>query len=373
LYRWLRLNAGTGKSTLIKFIIDALNLNPEDVCYVAFTGKAATVLRQKGCPNAITAHKLLYDVKPRSDGTFMFIPKDILDEEYKAIIVDEISMLPRQMWQQLLRHRVYILACGDPGQLPPVDKDTDNHVLDNPHIFLDEIMRQAQDSEIIRLSMWVREGKPLAQFPCQSEQVKILNPSEVNTGVYNWPDQILCATNAKRNGINNFIRQSKGCGEEPCEGDKIISLHNHWDYFSQSGNWALTNGSIGTITRFQKENFLIPRYIYDKPLSILFTDIQLEDNDNFIALPIDYNGLITGTPTLTPRQQYQLKTNKRNPLEPPFDFAYAYAITVWKAQGSEWNKVLGFEEAFPFDAETKKRYLYTLITRAKEKLVIVKR
>lgn len=234
-------------------------------------------------------------------------------------------------------------------------------------------MRQAQDSEIIRLSMWVREGKPLTQFPCQSEQVKLLNPNEVNTGVYNWPDQILCATNAKRNGINSFIRQSKGYGEEPCEGDKIISLHNHWDYFSQSGNWALTNGSIGTITRFQKENFLIPRYIHDKPLSILFTDIQLEDNDNFIALPIDYNGLITGTPTLTPRQQYQLKTNKRNPLEPPFDFAYAYAITVWKAQGSEWNKVLGFEEAFPFDAETKNKYLYTLITRAKEKLVIVKR
>ena len=57
--------AGTGKSTLIKFIIAALGVDPEkDVCYVAFTGKAATVLKQKGCTNAITAHKLLYRARP---------------------------------------------------------------------------------------------------------------------------------------------------------------------------------------------------------------------------------------------------------------------------------------------------------------------
>jgi len=53
--------------------------------------------------------------------------------------------------------------------LPPVpdgNEDPDNHVLDHPHIFLDEIMRQAQESEIIRLSMHVREGNPLLTFPC---------------------------------------------------------------------------------------------------------------------------------------------------------------------------------------------------------------
>ena len=50
-----------------------------------------------------------------------------------------------------------------------IEKNENNHVLDKPHIFLDEIMRQAQDSEIIRLSMWVREGKPLGQFPVAKE------------------------------------------------------------------------------------------------------------------------------------------------------------------------------------------------------------
>ena len=65
--------AGSGKSTLIQFIIEALNLNPEeDVCYVAYTGKASNVLRQKGCPNAITAHKGLYWAAPNAKGGFIF-------------------------------------------------------------------------------------------------------------------------------------------------------------------------------------------------------------------------------------------------------------------------------------------------------------
>ena len=137
-----------------------MNLNPEtDVAYVAYTGKAATVLQTKGCPNATTAHKLLYEAKPRPNGTFYL--KKRWPIPYKVIIVDEISMLPKTMWDLLLSHHKYVIACGDPFQLPPVDQNEDNHVLDKPHIFLDEIMRQAQDSEIIRVSMWVREGKPL--------------------------------------------------------------------------------------------------------------------------------------------------------------------------------------------------------------------
>ena len=84
--------AGSGKSTLIKFIIDALGIDSDDVAYVAFTGKAATVLKQKGCQNAITAHKLLYDAKPTRDGKYIFIPKAKLERNYKIIVVDEVSM-----------------------------------------------------------------------------------------------------------------------------------------------------------------------------------------------------------------------------------------------------------------------------------------
>lgn len=363
--------AGTGKSTLIKFIIAALDIDPQkDVCYVAFTGKAATVLQQKGCPNATTAHQLLYKAKPMPNGTYKFIKKEIID--YKVVVVDEVSMLPKPMWDQLLSHRVYVLATGDPGQLPPVDKDMDNHVLDNPHVFLDEIMRQAQDSEIIRLSMWIREGKPLGSFPVEGKQVQIYNKNQVVTGMFDWADQILCATNNKRNEINNFVRQQKGFGELPCVNDKVISLHNHWDFLSNAGTWALTNGCIGTLTYFFNSTNYIPRYICPDPITTMYSTIELEDGDKFEGLPIDYKALTTGEAALTPKQIFMMRKNKSIGLTPPYDFAYAYAITCHKAQGSEWDKVLVFEERFPFDREEHKKWLYTAVTRAKEKVVIVR-
>ena len=108
------LKAGTGKSTLVKFIISALDIDPKDVCYVAYTGKASLVLKEKGCPNAMTAHRLLYTSYPRKDGTFYHKPKRPLDQNYKLIVVDEISMLPKEMWDLLLSHHIYVIALGDP-------------------------------------------------------------------------------------------------------------------------------------------------------------------------------------------------------------------------------------------------------------------
>ena len=107
--------AGTGKSTLIKFIIAAIDIDEEfDVCYIAYTGKAANVLKEKGCPNAMTAHRLLYQSLPRNDGTFYHKIKRPLDHYYKIIVVDEISMLPKEMWELLLSHNIHVICLGDP-------------------------------------------------------------------------------------------------------------------------------------------------------------------------------------------------------------------------------------------------------------------
>lgn len=364
--------AGSGKSTLIKFIISALGIDQEkEVAYVAYTGKAANVLQAKGCPNATTAHKLLYKAKPLPNGKFIFEEKDLRDSNLRVIVVDEVSMLPREMWELLISHRIYVIAAGDPGQLPPVDKDADNHVLDVPHIFLDEIMRQAQDSEIIRFSMWIRDGKSIKDFPCSNQQVMIIKPQDIVTGMYTWADQVICSTNAKRVEINNLMRQLMGFNTLPQIGDKVISLRNHWDYLSQTGNWALTNGSIGIIESFGLNEIWVPRYIKSGgPITYMATDIRLEDGDMFKDTPIDYNGLVTGTPTLDARQVYQLNKNKMTP-DAPFDFTYAYAITGHKSQGSEWGKVLMIEEGFPYSKEEHIKAMYTEATRAQEKLAVV--
>ena len=146
--------AGTGKSTLVKFIIQSLpGIDPDqDVVYATFTGKAAQVLMSKGNSNAMTLHRLLYESIPRPDGTFLRRPRGEI--EYSIVVVDEVSMAPKDMIERLFSYcNIYVICLGDPFQLPPIDKEADNHLLDNPHIFLDEVMRQAMDSEIINLNL----------------------------------------------------------------------------------------------------------------------------------------------------------------------------------------------------------------------------
>ena len=361
--------AGTGKSTLVKYIVSALGLKNEQVAYVAYTGKAANVLKNKGCPNATTAHKLLYNSRPLPNGKYIFVPKVSLDPFLRLIVVDEVSMLPKSLWDVLMRHRIHVLACGDPEQLPPINKDDTHDILDHPHIFLDQIMRQAEESEIIRLSMDIRAGKPLVPF--KGKEVQVITRSELVAGMYDWADQILCATNATREQINKFVRQTHGLpADHPVPGDKIISLRNHWDELSSDAN-PLTNGQIGTLGEgFNLDTISLPRYIADKDVPILMGDFITEDGDIYNNITMDYNALLTGQKTLTNQEEYRMmKVERFGP--PPYEFVYGYGITTWKAQGSQWKKILLFEEKFPFDAEEHRRYLYTGLTRAEEKCVIV--
>lgn len=293
--------------------------------------------------------------------------------QYKVIVVDEVSMLPKPLWDLLVSHHIYILATGDPGQLPPIIPEDNNHVLDKPHIFLNEIMRQAQDSEIIRLSMWIRDGKSLITYRPEGKQVLVYDKSMVIPDMYDWADQVICSTNEKRTEINNIIRARKGFNpNKPEIGDKIIGLHNYWDFSSERGTWALTNGTVGTIESYHTENVYIPRYIHDRAITYMYTEIALDDGDKFSETPIDYCQLLTGEATLEGRQCYQMRKNKNCP-GPPFDFSYAYAITCWKAQGSEYDKVLGFEQKHPYNKLEHQQYLYTMVTRAKEKIVIIRK
>ena len=169
------------------------------------------------------------------------------------------------------------------------------------------------------------------------------------------------------------MRELKGFGPEPCIGDKVISLRNHWDDSSANGTWALTNGSIGTIEYFDKEEMWLPRYLSPRgPVPYMFTNIGLDDGDSFNFVPIDYHCLTTGESFLTPQQVYNLNKNK-NYINAPYEFSYAYAITCHKAQGSQWPKVAVFEEWFPNESIEHARWLYTACTRASDKLLVIKK
>ena len=356
--------AGTGKSTLIKFIIEALDINPENVAYIAYTGKAAQVLRNKGCPNAMTAHRLLYHSKQRPDGTYFHIPKDDIGD-YRLIVVDEVSMLPRTMWELLLSHKKYVIACGDPGQLPPVSEEDSPSVLDNPHIFLDEIMRQAKDSEIILLSSDIRARKPISPF--KGTEVNIVRKRDAVDGMLTWADQILCGKNNTRYQLNSYFRKMKwgnDVSDAPLVGDKIICRKNNWDKINRVGD-AIVNGSIGTLEAI---------YTTDNPwlgkkciINFLPDKYDEDDSDQdilFRDLLIDWKLITTNEFTVT-KENFRMFPKWLRPEQ----FEYGYAITCHKSQGSEYDKVLVFEEMLK--ATDHARWLYTAVTRAAKRLTLV--
>lgn len=373
MYRWLRLNAGVGKSFCVRVIIQALGLYPEEVAYIAFTGRAAEVLRKNGNPNAITAHKLLYNYRKTKEGKYVKTPKpNLVEEGYKLIVVDEVSMLPKDMWALLLRHKIPVIALGDPEQLPPVSKDDDNQVLNKPHVFLDEIMRQAKESEIIRFSMWIREGNDLSLFPCEGKEVKVFSKRELTDGMLLWPDQIICATNRTRRGLNQKVRQLKGYSEEPVLGDRLVSLRNHWDDITRSGA-ALTNGTAGTLASAYVRRIWLPSWIKPEPIDIMYANLEVENGEYFEGIPIDYKMLFTGEPTLTAKQVYQIEKNKKIPIDPPYEFDYSFAASAHKTQGSQYSNVLVYEETFPYARDEHRRWLYTAATRPQNRLVVIKK
>ena len=362
--------AGTGKSTLVKFIISALDVEEDKVAYATFTGKAAEVLRKTGNKNAMTLHRLLYDSIPRPGGGFFRKPK--LSLEYKIVVVDEVSMVPKSMIDMLLKHKVFILFLGDPGQLPMIDKAESHDILDHPDVFLDQIMRQAAESEIIQLTMKIREGE---NIPFMSgKEVMVVPRKDLVTGHLLWADAILTATNVTRHSINNQVRQLLGFEGELQQGEKLIIKRNYWEDLNDEGD-ALVNGTIGTVSNLFDSFIDIPRYIKNDRYRIptIMCDFNPEVGSAYPIVNLDKDFLLNETPCVDWRVSYRLGKlkNKIGDILPR-QATYGYAITCHAAQGSQFPKVLVLEEQFPFAREEHKRWLYTAATRPSEKLVLVR-
>ena len=321
----------------------------------------------------MTLHKLLYDSSPLPNGGFRRVPKTTID--YDVIVVDEISMAPKSMLEMLLKHHAYCIFMGDNFQLPQIDKSESHDFLEHPHVFLDEVMRQAAESEIIQLTMMIREGK---EIPVMKGKDAIVIPkNELVTGHLLWADQILCATNAKRYAINQQVRGLLGfSGDLPQDGEKVIIKRNYWDFSSSKGN-ALVNGTTGYIKE-PFENFrMVPQYILfdrDRKIPTIMGEFITEDNETYQTLTFDKTFFLTEQTYLDWKTAYTISKNKKfGPNFIPIQGTFGYAITVHAAQGSQWDNVLTVEEGFPFDRKEHARWLYTACTRPSEKLVLVKK
>lgn len=356
--------AGTGKTTLISFFREMLG-DKVDVAFMSFTGKATAVMKKKlfdadivGELDSIsTIHSYMYTPELDAKGNiigwrFKSMSKKgdwpASDEAPYAdlFIIDEASMLPAELYNDLLNYGVPILGVGDHGQLPPINSSF--NLVQDPDVRLEEIHRQAENNPIIHFATMARTKRDIP-YETSYPSVKRLQRLDTKVqGLVENPNKdtlVICATNKRRVRINEYVRGRRGWEGRPQPGERVICLRNYH-------NEGLYNGLLCTI-----KTVVEPVHNSDINWQIKLEDDEGRVHDLEVAKYHFLNSHGTRPDNLT---------NRWRDLGKLFD--YAYALTCHKAQGSEAKRVVVIGQGF---GEDKHRWLYTAITRAKEELYLV--
>jgi exodeoxyribonuclease-5 len=385
--------AGTGKTTLAKHFAEGIDGR---VLYGAYTGKAAYVLREKGCPGASTIHSMIYHTKEKGRARLRELEQSLaelrmeLREEYpkeddpkwvteqieehrrvkdireliaeerssisqptfalnpeseargaRLIVIDECSMVDDRMGEDLLSFGTKVLVLGDPAQLPPVFGAGFFTEGITPDIMLTDIHRQAADNPIIAMATQTREEQGLALGNYGDSLV--IEKAHINESFATDADQILVGRNKTRHASNRRMRELLGHKELlPVPEDKLVCLRNNHEK-------GLLNGAIWHVDD-------VGYLDEDKIYMTLNSDI---DKAELEVEAHTHHFLGNGD---------QLPWWERKEAE---EFDYGYALTVHKSQGSQWDHVLLFDESFCFRAD-RWRWLYTGLTRAANRVVVVR-
>lgn len=387
--------AGTGKTTLAKYFTEGV----DDVLFGAYTGKAAYVLRQKGCPGASTIHSMIYHTKEKGKARLKEIeamlaqllielrqansglsseqltkvyddsrrvrdlreqiekerralsrPSFTLNEDSEVknvslVVIDECSMVDGRMGEDLLSFGTKVLVLGDPAQLPPVGGGGFFTEGCKPDIMLTEIHRQAAESPIIAMATKVRNGERLSLGSYGN--CRVIEKADADEALK--ADQILVGRNKTRHSSNRRMRGLKqmGPGDYPVIGDKLVCLRNNHEKGLLNGAIWWVDG-VGAITEDRVYMTVTAESDLDGTPG---TELEVEAHTHY------FEG-----------REETLPWWERKEAE---EFDYGYAMTVHKAQGSQWDNVLLFDEAWCF-RQDRDRWLYTGITRAAEELTVVK-
>jgi len=190
--------AGTGKTTLARHIAEGVD---GEVKFAAFTGKAALVMRNKGCDNASTIHSLIYRARETGVEQPSFeLWDDAPASKAKLIVIDECSMVDAELGRDLISFDCPVLVLGDPAQLPPIQGGgffTDGE----PDAMLTEVHRQAQNDPIVRMSMDIREGRELDEALVAKIKARIRE----NTTPRHVPAKVLQVRDIPRTKSNKIV------------------------------------------------------------------------------------------------------------------------------------------------------------------------
>jgi exodeoxyribonuclease-5 len=356
--------SGTGKSSIIKILIEILDLKNYEVIYVAYTGKAVNVMRRKG-NLAYTVHKTFYNIYRGSSGKFTFKLKNNLPGLLKLIVIDEVSMLNDKFMEDILSFGIPCIALGDPGQLPPIFGEN-TYIKNKKYIAytLTEIMRQEKDSAILTLATMARNG----------DNIKIGNYKNCNVcymkDIKNLLeyDIIISYTNATRRLFNKSIRNLlKIDNIYPIKNEKLICLRNN--YYHEIEYQDIPIFPINGLNCVTLDNSYTDKH-NEKYLNIKYKPDFIYENDiyfNTLCERAFFDSYIYDEEK--PIVIIEKDEDSENNI---VYLDYGYSVTGFKAQGTEWNNVLVIDDCNNyFTNDLYNKWLYTCITRAKNKVDIV--
>ena len=384
--------AGTGKTSLLGVFANDTKML---VAYVTYTGRASSILHRKlkasgakttsfqrpisdgewnekyhdpslpvrGGPSFVgTIHRLLYSpIINKHEELMGWRKREKLDREYDLIVVDEASMVGDEVLEDLQQHRVPILAVGDHGQLPPVMAS--GELMKDPELRLEKIHRQAEKNPIIALSKVIREDGFLDDTFADGKHIRF-RPKKKIKGVLrkayaNHPPihvGIICHTNRRRIQLNMAARAALGYSGVPSGGEIVLCLKNNPPVF---------NGMRGIVTKDGAEDEESP-WLLRTAVQFLDEKINTGDIDMCCAT---FNRERTFS-SIEEIQALGIPVKKFGEAGLPYDFGYA--MTCHKAQGSQFKHAILYLDRRPDpNSEDWRRFAYTAVTRASEKLTVL--
>lgn len=418
--------AGTGKTTVIATIVNQLKDVHKKYVLLAPTGRAAKVISNYSHKPAFTIHKRIYFPKKGGGGGVSFTMQP---NKFKntVFIVDEASMISDtnsdsglyengSLLDDLILyiysgHKCKMILVGDTAQLPPVHMDVSpalnmdtlsmNYSMEVQHIELDEVMRQEEKSGILYNATELREilkSQFMDSFKFQlrgfKDIVRLEDGYDIQDAIqqaysnYSIEDTaFIVRSNKRANQYNQQIRlRILDKESELSAGDFMMVVKNNYFWLKETDEAGfIANGDIIEILEIFKIQELygfkfakVKIRMVDYPGQIPFETVLILDT------------LTSESPSLTyeqsnmlyqevmkdyeeERTQYRkLQKVKSNPYFNALQVKFSYAITCHKSQGGQWNTVF-IEQPYLPDGINKDyiRWLYTAITRAKDKLYLI--
>jgi exodeoxyribonuclease V len=423
----LRGYAGTGKTTVVKALVDVLPGIGKKTILLAPTGRAAKVLASYTKKQANTIHRKIYLARTNKDG-LIELKLQVNYHKHTLFIVDEASMIQHAMQADgvLLSTRnllddlfqfVYsgencrMLFIGDAAQLPPVGLEhspaLDSDFLKRAyHLNIDtfeltEVVRQAKESGILVNATKIRQQIQLATpaFPVFSldgyGDVVRLNGQDLEEALntcYSGSEKennvVICRSNKRANIYNREIRRRILFLEEEIScGDHLMVVKNNYFWLPpESSAGFIANGDIVELTRIRKieeiygfrfadvtirfldypeEKDLDVKIILDTLMSESAALTQSDNNRLFQAVIADFQDISS--------RRARMEKVKASPFFNALQVKFAYALTCHKTQGGQWETVFidhGYINDRMMNREFE-RWLYTALTRATKKLYLI--